>query len=174
MTDPARKRRSLSRRAALLLPLAATGCSILDFNFFGVDKDPIPGKRLAVMRVNRGLIDAVNAIDPALTVATVQDYTRVAARSLVATIKIIPFGIPEKTVQEATGFRGAAIRSVILALAMTARVPYKTTTVATVREASSWLVPFISPVVQPSQIEEAITTFRRELARSHPIGASRV
>ncbi len=56
MTDTARPRRVLARRAALLLPLAATGCSIFDFNFFGVEKDPIPGKRLAVMRVNRGLV----------------------------------------------------------------------------------------------------------------------
>ncbi len=56
MTGAARTRRSLSRRTALLLPLAATGCSLLDFNFFGTDKDPIPGKRLAVMRVNRGLV----------------------------------------------------------------------------------------------------------------------
>ncbi len=50
----------MKRRAALLLTLAAAGCSTLD-NLFGDNKDPIPGKREAVGAVRRGL--AVDAGD---------------------------------------------------------------------------------------------------------------
>ncbi len=46
----------LSRRAALLLPFAMTGCGIFDDSFFSRDKPPIPGKRLSVLQVQRGLI----------------------------------------------------------------------------------------------------------------------
>ncbi len=59
MTDtqqaaPAKMR--LSRRLALLAPLAVSGCGISDFDFFGTDKVPVPGKRISVIRVNRGLV----------------------------------------------------------------------------------------------------------------------
>ena len=52
----------LTRRAALLLPLAATGCSFID-GLLGDAKTPLPGKREAVAATTRpGL-----AIDPANT-----------------------------------------------------------------------------------------------------------
>jgi outer membrane protein assembly factor BamB len=46
----------LSRRHALLLPLAAglSGCSVFEDLFFS-DKPPLPGKRIAVMTTTRGL-----------------------------------------------------------------------------------------------------------------------
>lgn len=44
----------LSRRAALLLPLAATGCSLFD-DWFGDKKTPLPGKRIGILPVRRGL-----------------------------------------------------------------------------------------------------------------------
>ncbi|MBN9508832.1 MAG: PQQ-binding-like beta-propeller repeat protein [Alphaproteobacteria bacterium] len=44
----------LTRRAALLLPLAATGCETLD-SIFGTKKEPLPGKRIAVVGESRGL-----------------------------------------------------------------------------------------------------------------------
>ncbi|MGI4951841.1 MAG: hypothetical protein ACRYGM_08550, partial [Janthinobacterium lividum] len=54
----------LPRRAALLLPLAATGCSALD-NILSPAKPPLPGKREAVVTARRGL-----ALDgPAATVS---------------------------------------------------------------------------------------------------------
>jgi outer membrane protein assembly factor BamB len=50
----------LSRRAALLAPLAVGGCSVLD-NIFEDKKPPLPGKREAVNAARRGLeIDASN------------------------------------------------------------------------------------------------------------------
>lgn len=45
--------------------------------------------RVDVARVNR-----MNAIDESLTLGTVPDYSVVAARDMVATIKIIPFSVP--------------------------------------------------------------------------------
>jgi outer membrane protein assembly factor BamB len=46
---------ALTRRAALLLPVAALGgCSLWD-SWFGIDKPPLPGTRVAVMGAARGL-----------------------------------------------------------------------------------------------------------------------
>ena len=44
---------------------------------------------------DRGTVDALNAIDPRLTVATLDDTVRVADGALVATVKVIPFFVPE-------------------------------------------------------------------------------
>jgi len=46
--------RRLSRRAALLLPLAATGCSWFD-DLFGDKKTPLEGNRIGIMAAKRGL-----------------------------------------------------------------------------------------------------------------------
>lgn len=45
----------LSRRAALLLPLAATGCSLFD-GWFGDKKNPLPGKRVDILAATRGAV----------------------------------------------------------------------------------------------------------------------
>src|ERR1700736_6111165 len=46
---------ALSRRAALLLPVAALGgCGILD-DWFGATKPPLPGKREAILPARHGL-----------------------------------------------------------------------------------------------------------------------
>ncbi len=44
----------LSRRAALLLPLAATGCVTID-NWFGTKKTPLTGQRVAIIAAGHGL-----------------------------------------------------------------------------------------------------------------------
>ena len=44
-----------SRRAALALPLALTGCSLFD-GWFGENKVPLPGERFAVSAPKRGLV----------------------------------------------------------------------------------------------------------------------
>lgn len=49
--DPSR----LTRRAALLLPLAAGGCGLFN-DWFGEKKTPLPGKRLNVLAARRGLV----------------------------------------------------------------------------------------------------------------------
>jgi len=46
----------LARRSALMLPLAAAGCSLFNGDWLGADKPPVPGIRVPVIRVNRGLV----------------------------------------------------------------------------------------------------------------------
>jgi molybdenum cofactor cytidylyltransferase len=48
--------------------------------------------------VDQNRIDRINLIDEAVTVATLAPYARVAAREMLATIKIIPFAAPEAVV----------------------------------------------------------------------------
>lgn len=54
-----------------------------------------------LFRVNVQLIDAFNLIDPAITIATLADFAPVEQGALVATVKIIPFGVAAALVAEA-------------------------------------------------------------------------
>jgi molybdenum cofactor cytidylyltransferase len=47
-----------------------------------------------VVTVDKALIDAVNAIDPDVTIATVAEHAAVEKGQMVATVKIIPFAVP--------------------------------------------------------------------------------
>nr|WP_294554027.1 molybdopterin-binding/glycosyltransferase family 2 protein [uncultured Rhodopila sp.] len=47
-----------------------------------------------LLRVDAARIDRLNTIDEAMTVGTLPDYAVVAAKDLIATIKIIPFSVP--------------------------------------------------------------------------------
>ncbi len=47
-----------------------------------------------LLRADPGRIDALNAVDEAVTVATLPDATPVVSGEMVATIKIIPFAVP--------------------------------------------------------------------------------
>jgi molybdenum cofactor cytidylyltransferase len=55
-------------------------------------------EKSGVFRVNTALVNALNDIDEGLTLATLPDYQRVNADQLVATVKIIPYGLPEQIV----------------------------------------------------------------------------
>ncbi len=54
-----------------------------------------------LLRVDRAGLDALNAVHEALTVGTLPDAASVAAREMVATIKIIPFAVAESVLAEA-------------------------------------------------------------------------
>jgi hypothetical protein len=75
-------------------------------------------------------------------------------------------------VQEATGFRGSAIRSVLTALVLISRPPYKNTTLKSVSEAAQWLAPFV-PDVTANQIETAIAQFRSQTRADRAGGAAK-
>lgn len=47
-----------------------------------------------VARIDRERIDAVNRIDPGITVATVREWAHLAANDMAATIKIITYAVP--------------------------------------------------------------------------------
>jgi molybdenum cofactor cytidylyltransferase len=51
--------------------------------------------------VDAALVDALNAIDPAITLATLADNARVEAGAMVATVKIIPFAVAAAKVEAA-------------------------------------------------------------------------
>ena len=50
----------------------------------------VPG----LLRVNSAMINRLNTIDESLTIGTLPDFSVVAPRDLVATVKIIPFAVP--------------------------------------------------------------------------------
>lgn len=65
-----------------------------------------------VFRCDPAVIDALNAADPEITLATLPDWARVQPRQMLATIKIIPFAVQAAAVAQAL----AAVRPGALAL----------------------------------------------------------
>ncbi len=57
-------------------------------------------ERAGVIRVKSSAVHSMNLVDEGLTLATLPDLMRVAADQLVATAKIIPYGLPEAVVAE--------------------------------------------------------------------------
>lgn len=56
-----------------------------------------------VVRMDEGAIHAVNAVDPMITIATVPPFHRVEAGTMIATIKIIAYAVPEAALADACG-----------------------------------------------------------------------
>ncbi|ROT95833.1 molybdopterin-binding protein [Histidinibacterium lentulum] len=52
-----------------------------------------------VARIDRAAIDRVNAVDPMITVATVPEWQRCDDRTMIATVKIIAYGVPERALE---------------------------------------------------------------------------
>lgn len=61
-----------------------------------------------VLVVDRARVDAINLIDEAVTLATLEPFEVVQPKQLVATIKIIPFAAPEEAVAKAEAAARAA------------------------------------------------------------------
>ncbi|MDP3898582.1 MAG: molybdopterin-binding/glycosyltransferase family 2 protein [Mesorhizobium sp.] len=53
-----------------------------------------------VFTVDKALIDAINAIDPAVTIATLAQHAAVTEGQMVATVKIIPFAVPKSVMDQ--------------------------------------------------------------------------
>ena len=71
----------------------------------------IIAKAPGLVRVNGRAVAAMNAVDEGITLATLPDYARVAADQLVATVKIIPYGVALSQLERAVSALGAeAIR----------------------------------------------------------------
>ena len=54
-----------------------------------------------VFTVSRALVDAINRIDPAITLATVPDHAAVREGQMVATVKMIPFAVSRQHLEAA-------------------------------------------------------------------------
>lgn len=69
-------------------------------------KEPFTGRcnlyaeRAGVLVADRAGIDRLNGVDEAVTLACLAPYSRVAERTLVATVKVIPFGVPGRVVED--------------------------------------------------------------------------
>ena len=61
-----------------------------------------------VIRVDADAVAALNDVDEGLTLATLADYMRVDVGQLVATVKIIPYGLPETLVDQGVEAIGSA------------------------------------------------------------------
>ena len=70
-----------------------------------------------VLVVRRETIDAVNAVDEAVTVATLPPFKPVVAGEMVATVKIIPYAVPGAILARACEAAGAADEGEALAVA---------------------------------------------------------
>lgn len=62
-----------------------------------------------IVEINAGAIAQVNRINPAITVATVAPWTRLSARGLAVTVKIIPFGVSARDVETACALGAGAV-----------------------------------------------------------------
>ncbi|WP_406645045.1 molybdopterin-binding protein [Aliisedimentitalea scapharcae] len=64
--------------------------------------------RCGVVQLDRARLEAVNAVDPMITIATVPNYHRVDAGGMIATIKIISYAVPGDALRRAkAGAEGA-------------------------------------------------------------------
>ncbi|MEO5321897.1 molybdopterin-binding protein [Mesorhizobium sp. CC13] len=57
-----------------------------------------------VFTVDKSLIDAINAVDPSITLATLANHVTVEKGQMVATVKIIPFAVSGDLVRRAAAF----------------------------------------------------------------------
>lgn len=71
-----------------------------------------------VFTVDRALIDAINAVDPSITIATLAEHSAVESGQMVATVKIIPFAVAGELVE-----RVVALRAGVEAFAVSPYVP---------------------------------------------------
>lgn len=106
-------------------------------------------ERAGVLLVDRDAVDALNALDEAVTFATLDEHAAVAADAMVATVKIIPFALPEALVAKAEEL--ARSRAPLVSVA-----PFSVRRVAAI----STLLPGLDPKV----VDKTISTFERRLA----------
>lgn len=103
-----------------------------------------------VFTVNAGMIDAINAVDPAITVATLAQHAPVEKGQMVATVKIIPFAVAANLVDSVV--RICAGREIFAVNA------YRPITVGVIQT--------VLPGVKPSVLDKTLRVTEARLARS--------
>ena len=63
-----------------------------------------------ILVVDKGAVDAANAIDEAITIATLPEYARVEDGRMVATVKMIPFAVDAGSLNKVCEAASGAIR----------------------------------------------------------------
>ena len=80
---------------------AVLGAANIEVKGAGTGRVNLHATADGVFRVRASLVDAVNAVDPAMTLATLADFSAVQRGQMVATVKIIPFAMPGALVARA-------------------------------------------------------------------------
>ncbi|GAC1343664.1 MAG: molybdopterin-binding/glycosyltransferase family 2 protein [Acetobacteraceae bacterium] len=108
----------------------------------GTGRVNLAATKPGLLRVDAAVIDTVNAVEEALTVGTLPDYAVVAAREMVATIKVIPFAVPGAVLARAEaaartgGLRLHPFRALRVGLVMTTLPGLKPSILAGTAEAT--------------------------------------
>ncbi len=106
-----------------------------------------------VLIVDASLIDRANAVDEAVTIATLPAMRSVAAGEMIATIKMIPFAVPGRLLDEAASIAAGAVRI----------APYRALTVD--------VVSTMLPALKPSVVDKTLSALAGRLDR---LGGSRI
>ena len=114
-------------------------------------------EKAGVLVINRALVDRLNRVDPAITVATLPEFAPVEAGRMIATVKIIPFAVAEASLAVAEAL-GQAIR------------------VAAFRPLKVGLVATVLPSLKPSVLDKTRRLLEERLAPAEArlIGERRV
>ena len=93
-------------RAVVPDPVAAG----LDLRPVGTGRVNLHARSAGVLEVLAERVDALNAVDPMVTFASVPRWQRLAAGEMAATVKIISYGVPEASVRAACTAGASALR----------------------------------------------------------------
>src|ERR1700675_2495268 len=85
------------------LPSAAAGPNIVTARAF-TGRANLFAEARGLLVVDRDRLDRRNSVDEAVTLGTLPPFALVEPRQMVATVKIIPFAVPEGAVQTAAAF----------------------------------------------------------------------
>jgi molybdenum cofactor cytidylyltransferase len=118
-------------------------------------------EQAGVLVVGKDVIDGLNRIDEAITVATLPAYKPVVEGEMIATVKIIPFAVSGRARDAALALAGRGAKIIRVA-------PYKVRKIGIV----STLLPGLSPKVIEKTLK--ITTARIALAGASIIAEKRV
>src|SRR5229473_1309000 len=89
--------------AANRIAAAAAGANIATAPAFTGRANLFAGAR-GVLVVDRERLDRLNSVDEAVTLGTLEPFAVVGPRQMVATVKIIPFAVPQSAVEAAAEF----------------------------------------------------------------------
>lgn len=106
-----------------------------------------------VLTIDRAAVDAINAIDPAITLATLPEFATAEAGQMLATVKIIPFAVAGALVE-----RAAAIATAGTVIELNAFTPKRV-----------GLIQTVLPTVKESVLDKTARLTAERLARSGSI-----
>lgn len=128
---------------------ASLGCSGVTTGPSSTGRVNVHSAHDGLFRVSATLVDAFNRVDPAITIATLADFAPVETGALVATVKIIPFGVAASLVEKATGAAAGEMFAVL---------PFRPHRVG--------LIQTLLPATKPSVLDKTARLTAARLSRS--------